>query len=131
MVTGIIRLMLRAEGLALFLASLFAFQMLGGNWWMFAALILVPDLSFIGYAFGPKIGSIAYNALHSTIGPLFLACLGWWLDQDSTMIHILRDIGGFTALIWLAHIGFDRTVGYGLKYASAFKDTHLGAIGKN
>jgi hypothetical protein len=129
-VTGNIKLILRAEGLALFLASLFAYHILGGNWWMFAALILVPDLSFIGYVFGPKVGSIAYNALHSTIGPLLLASLGWWLDEGSTMIHILRDLSSFTALIWLAHIGFDRAVGYGLKYASAFKDTHLGAIGK-
>ena len=29
------------------------------------------------------------------------------------------------ALIWLAHIGMDRLLGYGLKYPSAFKDTHL------
>lgn len=130
MVTGFVKLVLRAEGLALFLASLFAYHFLGGSWWMFAALILVPDLSFIGFVFGPKIGSIAYNALHSTLGPLLLAAIGWWIDQDATM-HILRDLSSFTALIWLAHIGFDRAVGYGLKYASAFKDTHLGAIGKN
>lgn len=128
MVTDVIKLLLRVEGLALFIAAVFAYHWLGGSWWMFAALILVPDLSFIGYAFGPKIGSIAYNAFHSTIGPLLLGCLGWWLDQDSTMIHILRDLGSFTALIWLAHIGFDRAVGYGLKYASAFKDTHLGRL---
>ena len=31
---------------------------------------------------------------------------------------------GFS-LIWLAHIGFDRTLGYGLKCPTAFKDTHL------
>lgn len=130
MVTGILKLILRAEGLALFLASLVAYYTLGGSWWMFAALILVPDLSFIGFMFGPKIGSIAYNTLHSTIGPLLLGSLGWLIDQDNTM-HILRDLCSFIALIWLAHIGFDRAVGYGLKYASAFKDTHLGAIGKN
>jgi hypothetical protein len=29
------------------------------------------------------------------------------------------------ALIWFAHIGMDRTVGYGLKYPSSFNDTHL------
>jgi hypothetical protein len=29
------------------------------------------------------------------------------------------------ALIWFAHIGMDRTVGYGLKYPTSFKDTHL------
>ena len=130
MVTGFVKQVLRAEGLALFLAALVAYHILGESWWMFATLILVPDLSFIGFVFGPKIGSIAYNSLHSTLGPLLLGCLGWLLDQDNTM-HIFRDICSLTALIWLAHIGFDRAVGYGLKYASAFKDTHLGAIGKN
>ena len=127
MVAGVPKLILRAEGLALFLAALFSYHLMGGSWWMFAALILVPDLSFIGYVFGAKIGSIAYNALHSTIGPLLLACLGWLVDQENTM-HILRDLCSFTALIWLAHIGFDRAVGSGLKYASAFKDTHLGRL---
>jgi hypothetical protein len=34
------------------------------------------------------------------------------------------------AMIWLAHIGFDRALGYGLKYASGFGFTHLGRIGK-
>ena len=129
MVTGGLKVILRAEGLVLFLAALVAYYMLGGNWWMFAALILVPDVSFIGYVFGAKIGAITYNALHSTIGPLLLALLGWVLDRDNTM-HILRDITSFTALIWLAHIGFDRAAGYGLKYTSAFKDTHLGKIGR-
>ena len=129
MVTGGLKVILRAEGLVLFLAALVAYYMLGGNWWMFAALILVPDVSFIGYVFGAKIGAITYNALHSTIGPLLLALLGWVLDRDNTM-HILRDITSFTVLIWLAHIGFDRASGYGLKYTSAFKDTHLGKIGR-
>ncbi|MCS4316879.1 hypothetical protein M2407_001178 [Serratia sp. BIGb0234] len=34
------------------------------------------------------------------------------------------------ALIWGAHIGFDRALGYGLKYASGFADTHLGGLGR-
>jgi hypothetical protein len=32
------------------------------------------------------------------------------------------------ALIWLAHIGMDRMLGYGLKYSGGFKDTHLGRL---
>lgn len=32
------------------------------------------------------------------------------------------------ALIWLLHIGFDRAIGYGLKYPSSFKETHLGRV---
>lgn len=129
MVTGGLKLLLRAEGLAIFLASVLLYSTLGGSWWMFAAFILVPDISFAAYLISPKIGAIGYNAMHSMIGPLLLGSIGWWIDQDATM-HILRDICTFTALIWLAHIGFDRAVGYGLKYANAFKDTHLGTIGK-
>ena len=34
------------------------------------------------------------------------------------------------ALIWIAHIGLDRALGYGLKYATGFGDTHLGRIGR-
>jgi hypothetical protein len=33
------------------------------------------------------------------------------------------------AMIWLAHIGFDRALGYGLKYSVGFGFTHLGRIG--
>ena len=29
------------------------------------------------------------------------------------------------ALIWLGHIGMDHALGYGLKYPTAFGDTHL------
>ena len=32
-------------------------------------------------------------------------------------------------LIWFAHIGFDRMMGFGLKYPTRFGDTHLGRIG--
>ena len=28
-------------------------------------------------------------------------------------------------LVWLAHIGIDRALGYGLKYPTHFEDTHL------
>jgi hypothetical protein len=35
------------------------------------------------------------------------------------------------ATIWIAHIGFDRALGYGLKYGSGFTHTHLGRIGRD
>jgi hypothetical protein len=34
------------------------------------------------------------------------------------------------ALIWIAHIGLDRMLGYGLKYGTSFVDTHLGRVGR-
>jgi len=108
---------LRLEGLALFLAATVLFGLLHGRWSRYGLLFLAPDLSFAFYLAGPRAGTVAYNVLHSTIGPLLLVLAGY--------------ISGMTwaapiALIWLAHIGFDRAAGFGLKYVSAFGDTHLG-----
>lgn len=32
--------------------------------------------------------------------------------------------------VLLFHSAFDRLLGYGLKYATGFQDTHLGGVGK-
>jgi uncharacterized membrane protein len=79
-------------------------------------LFLVPDLSFAAYAAGPATGSAVYNAVHTTLWPLVMGAAGV-VGESSTLTQV--------ALIWLAHIGVDRAAGYGLKYPSAFKDTHL------
>jgi hypothetical protein len=81
-----------------------------------AVLILAPDLSIAAYAAGPRIGSYVYDAAHTTVGPLALGAFGV-VANERVAIEI--------AVVWLAHIGVDRAVGYGLKYPSAFKDTHL------
>jgi hypothetical protein len=120
-VAGTPRLLLRLEGLALFVLATAGFTATGASWWLYGLLFLAPDLSFAAYVGGPKPGALAYNALHSTIGPAILAGLGL-LWNDMTLLGI--------AAIWAAHIGFDRMLGYGLKYASAFYDTHLGRIGR-
>ncbi len=119
------RLLLRAEGAALAAASLLAFHALDISWWMFFVLFLAPDLAFVFYLFGPRAGAIAYNVMHSTIGPIVLGAIGWWVGLD-----ILGTILVGCAVIWMAHVGFDRMLGYGLKYASSFHDTHLGKIGR-
>ncbi len=120
-VTGTPRLLLRLEGAALLLAAMAGYQVLGASWATFALLFLVPDLSFAGYLGGPRLGAITYNALHSTIGVAGLATLAYFGDV-ATLWPIV--------LIWLAHVGFDRALGYGLKYGSAFQATHLGRIGR-
>jgi hypothetical protein len=89
-----------------------------GHWSLYAWLFLSPDLSLAFYLAGPKAGAAAYNALHSSIGPLLLGLAGLTLGAAAL---------GPIALIWLAHIGFDRAAGFGLKYASAFGETHLGS----
>ena len=92
-----------------------------GSWWIYAVLFLAPDLSFAGYLAGPRIGAIVYNAAHSTLAPAALMTTGFALASPLSLS---------IAMIWLAHIGFDRALGYGLKYAAGFSLTHLGRIGK-
>jgi hypothetical protein len=121
-VAGTPRLVLRLEGLALFILGTWAFSEIGPTWWLYAILFFSPDLSFAGYMLGSRAGSAIYNAAHTTIGPAALAGIGLLLASP-----IFLGI----AATWAAHIGFDRMLGYGLKYATAFSDTHLGRIGRN
>ena len=115
-----VRTVLRIEGLALLVIALLLYRNTQASWWLFAGLFLLPDVSFAGYLFGPRIGALVYNTAHSTVGPLMLAALAVAYPTP----HLLP-----IALIWLAHVGFDRALGYGLKMASGFRDTHLGRIG--
>jgi len=124
---GGVRTLLRLEGLALLAAALFLYAQSGASWRLFAILFLAPDLAFAFYAFGARAGAFAYNTTHSTIGPFVLA-LASQIDFAKPAIAQMPALLPF-ALIWFAHVGFDRALGYGLKYASGFSDTHLGAIG--
>jgi hypothetical protein len=108
--------LLRAEGAAFFAAALAVYFERDYAWLLLVVLFLAPDLSFAAYAAGPRGGAIAYNALHTEVLPLVLGALGALADADR-LVQL--------ALIWLAHIGLDRALGYGLKYPTAFKDTHL------
>jgi hypothetical protein len=119
-VTGAIRILLRLEGLALLASMVLVYALWGGSWWVFALLLLLPDISLAAYLAGPGTGAIVYNAAHSTLIPAALAALGLALGAP-LMVSL--------AIIWLAHIGMDRAVGYGLKYEAGFAFTHLGRIG--
>jgi hypothetical protein len=118
-VAGQPRRWLQAEGLLTFVAATVLYAFSGGAWLWYAVLFLAPDLSFLGYLAGPKVGAAVYNAMHSYAGPLAVSLTLLMLNEPADM-----------ALIWFAHIGFDRTLGYGLKYPSAFQDTHMGRLGK-
>jgi hypothetical protein len=119
-VDGSVRTLLRVEGLVLLIAAVAFYERIADGWALFALLFLAPDLSFAGYLLGPRIGALAYNTMHSTVGPLTLAAVSFAFDQ-----HLTQAL----ASIWLAHIGFDRALGYGLKHARGFGFTHLGLIG--
>ncbi len=119
-VRGGVRGVLRLEALGVLALAAFAYQRLSADWLLFAMLFLAPDLAFIAFFAGPRVGAFAYNLTHSLIGPAVLLGFGLTLASGLTPF----------ALIWIAHIGFDRALGYGLKYGSAFGDTHLGLTGR-
>lgn len=118
---GGVKILLRLEGLAMLAGAAALYAHLGMDWNVFAILFLAPDLSFLGYLFGPRAGALAYNAAHSIVGPMLLSGFAIAAPASSVLV---------AALIWFAHIGFDRALGYGLKYASGFGFTHLGRIGR-
>lgn len=120
-VEGGVKTVLRLEGLAMLAGAALFYRHAGGDWRLFALLFLAPDLSFLGYVFGVRVGAMAYNSAHSTIGPIMLAAVAMNMDRVLPL---------WITVIWAAHIGFDRALGYGLKYESGFSITHLGAIGR-
>jgi hypothetical protein len=122
-VTGGIRVLLRLEGLALLVLAVMLYASAGLSWLAFAILFLAPDLSFLGYLAGPRVGAVVYNLAHDTFLPVVLVVTGYIFAAH---IYVLA-----VALIWLAHIGMDRALGFGLKYAAGFSFTHLGRIGKD
>jgi hypothetical protein len=110
------RLLLHVEGAVVFAAATVLYFHEGHPWWLFLVLALAPALAMLGDLGGPRAGAFAYNAAHTFALPVALAVVG-----------VLADAHGLVAvtLIWIAHIGADRALGYGLKYPSAFGDTHL------
>ena len=117
---GGISYLLRLEGLCVLTIALIVYAKLGFGWNTFALYFLVPDISLIGYLAGSRIGALSYNLAHSYVGSIVLLGVGF------VSMPALYCVG----LIWIAHIGFDRSLGYGLKYADGFGFTHLGLIGK-
>ena len=116
-----IRPWLRLEGLAVFAAGLVGFLALGVPWYAFPLLLLVPDLSAVGYLGGPRLGAVVYNVAHDLFTGVAIAGIGL-----ATGIVPLTAAGA----ILVAHSGMDRVAGYGLKLPTSFQDTHLGRIGK-
>ena len=120
-VAGLPLRILRSEGLVLLAAALAAyFTGLDEPWWLVPLLLFVPDVFMAGYATSHRLGAHLYNVAHSYPAPAGLGALAWVAEAP---------LWQGVALVWLAHIGMDRALGYGLKYETHFKDTHLGRIG--
>ena len=109
-------ILVRAEGATLLALSLLLYGLTGGSWLLFVLLFLVPDVSMLGYLAGSRVGATSYNLFHTYAAPGLLAALGL-LAQSPLLVSV--------ALVWFAHIGFDRMIGFGLKYPTGFFDTHL------
>ena len=113
------RIFLHLEGVAILISALILYANQQFNWWGFTLFLLTPDLPMLLYPLNPRLGSIAYNLVHTIIFPLTLAIFSVFNDSN---------LGLQIALIWIAHIGMDRAFGYGFKYAGEFKQTHFSRI---
>ncbi len=122
MTRGAVRAWLRLEGVAAFGAGLTLFGASGGNWLFLVPLLLLPDLSVVGYLAGPRVGAFTYNAVHNWAPGMVVLGLGAWLGSPTLLL---------VAAILIAHVGMDRAAGFGLKLPGSFQDTHLGRMGRS
>lgn len=106
----------RAEGIALFAAAAWLYYGLSQPWWVFVLVLVAVDLTMLGYTINNRIGSYVYNAGHTLIAPLAMSLISVLVDSS---------LWFGVSLSWIAHIGIDRLIGYGLKYPDSFKSTHL------
>ena len=120
-VEGAPRRWLQIEGAAALIAGFWIYGTLGGNWLLAVPLLLVPDISMVGYLRDPRLGAMTYNVVHNWAVGLAPLAAGWLLSA------VPLELAG---AILIAHVGGDRLLGYGLKYPTAFGHTHLGNIGR-
>lgn len=113
---------LRIEAVALFVAGVIAYLQLNGHPLWLLPLLLAPDISMLGYLRGPGLGAVTYNLVHNLAIALLLLAVGWF-----AAIAPLALAGA----LLIAHVGMDRSLGYGLKLPTDFRDTHLGRIGRS
>ncbi len=108
--------LLRIEEACLLTAAVLLYAHLHFSWLLFGVLFLAPDFFMLGYLMNPRTGAAIYNLGHVLLVPLGLFLVGYSAHRPLLLA---------IAIIWGAHIAFDRLLGYGLKYPAHFKDTHL------
>jgi Domain of unknown function (DUF4260) len=119
-VEGGVAVVLRIEGAVAFAAALVLYGHAGFSWPVFALLFLAPDLAMLAYVAGPRAGAAAYNLVHTHTTAIAVTLIGFFGGMPAATA---------VGLILIAHIGFDRALGFGLKYASGFGDSHFGRTG--
>jgi hypothetical protein len=115
-VTGLPLVLLRSEGLALLAMALVLYDRYGRSWWLFLALLPVPDLGLLGQLRSKSAGAVAYDLTHTYAPAATLGLVG--VVTGSGLAVAL-------ALVWFAHIGMDRVLGLGLLYPDGSGCTHL------
>jgi hypothetical protein len=115
------RLWLRLEGLAALLAAVALYVRLSGTILWLIPLLLLVDVSMAGYLLGPRTGALVYNLAHNWASALLVLGAGWAVNAAPLMV---------AGAILIGHVGVDRLAGYGLKYPTGFRDTHLGRLGR-
>src|SRR5437868_2992812 len=120
-VVGGPRFWLRVEGLGAFVAGAVAFNLLGGNPFVFIVALLLVDVSMVGYLRGPAVGATIYNLAHNWFTAIAVLGIGYGTGTPGLLL---------AGCVLVAHVGGDRLAGYGLKYPTSFGDTHLGWIGR-
>lgn len=112
--------LLKAEEIGMLLLSVFMFALTDFAWWWFPALLLLPDLSMVGYLFNSRSGALLYNFFHHKGIAILFYMVGYTTGEPYLAL---------TGSVLFGHASMDRIFGFGLKYADSFKRTHLGHIG--
>ena len=115
------KLIIRLEELSKLLAAYIFTILLGYSWWWFWALILLPDLSMVGYLVNTRVGAILYNLVHHQGIALAIIFFGYITHSSPAML---------AGVVLFGHSSLDRVFGYGLKYPDSFQHNHLGQIGR-
>ena len=117
----VVEWVVRAEWAALFVAGLVLYVQLDGDPIWLLPLLLVPDVSMVGYLAGPRAGAVTYNLVHNLVVALVALAIGWFAGVPPVAL---------AGAVLVAHVGMDRALGYGLKLPTDFRNTHLGRIGR-
>ncbi len=113
------KITLKLEEIAQFTLGILVFSQLNYAWWVFPALILVPDIGMLGYVINSKAGAALYNIFHHKGLAIVVAVLGFYIHNEAILL---------AGTILFSHSAMDRIMGYGLKYKTGFRFTHLGNL---
>ncbi|MEO1254790.1 MAG: DUF4260 domain-containing protein [Bacteroidota bacterium] len=111
--------LLKLEELVMFLISIYLFSLLDYAWWVYLVFILTPDIGMVGYMKSASVGALTYNLFHHKGIAILIGFVGFWWNISELQL---------AGIILFGHASMDRMFGYGLKFATGFKETHLGKL---